>query len=347
MKCPVCSYVYPDSLSRCSRCGRVAPETQAESPAKSTLIEFPATRRSSLPEWRLELNEKVRARKARRSMEALVDEATSSRQPPPVSTPVLAPEPEPEPEPSNPILVKALNRLKAAAASAAEAPRPSASGAATAAARAPVREPAVLFERSPRIAPVASAPPAQPFARIEPIQAPSVRQAELFDPAELLEGLDEDLDSLELAELPKQPLGLGAAPIAPNASLALRGVAALVDLALFCVVSVPFVATTYSIDGDFARPSVVVLLSTTLVLLAVFYLVSMFSLCGRTVGMMFSRTHVVDRDGGRPDSRALFLRVVGALASIASLGVGFGWALLRSDRCGWQDLLSGTRVVED
>src|SRR3982750_820979 len=111
MKCPVCSHVYPDTLSRCSRCGRVAPEAAPAPAAKSTLIEFPATRqsRTSLPDWRVELNEKVRAIKARRSMEALVDEATSLRQTALAPPRVVEPPPDDETpaEPANPIVAAA------------------------------------------------------------------------------------------------------------------------------------------------------------------------------------------------------------------------------------------------
>src|SRR5262245_23788093 len=144
MKCPVCSHVYPDTLSRCSRCGRVASDAATVQPeAKSTLIEFPSTRqRASLPDWRVELNEKVRAIKARRSMEALVDEATSLRQAsllPRAVVPIPPPpDPEPEPEHANPIVAAALDRVRRASESAARAARQPARAAAAAAAPAPV-----------------------------------------------------------------------------------------------------------------------------------------------------------------------------------------------------------------
>ena len=34
-------------------------------------------------------------------------------------------------------------------------------------------------------------------------------------------------------------------------------------------------------------------------------------------------------------------------APVAPLGLGFAWALFHRERCGWHDLLSGTRVIED
>jgi uncharacterized RDD family membrane protein YckC len=354
MKCPVCSHVYPDTLSRCSRCGRVTPDAPPANETRSTLIEFPATRqaRTSLPDWRVELNEKVRAIKARRSMEALVDEAASLRQaalaPP---TPVPAPPPpEPTPEPSNPIVAAALDRVRRASENAARATRQSTSqGAAAQAATAHARVAVPLREHAPRVIPL---PPVvatpEPLHVAEPaVAATPARDAALFDPAELLDGIDDDLDLIDFESERREVLALGPAPTAANASLPLRAVASLVDLAVYSVVSIPFVATTYAIDGDFGRPAIVVMLASTLALLGIFYLFSMFALCGRTIGMMLSRTHVVGPDGGPPPPRAIFLRVVGTILSLVPVGLGFAWALFNADRCGWHDLISGTRVVED
>lgn len=350
MKCPVCSHVYPDTLSRCSRCGRVAPETSQPSTPKSTLIEFPLSRQAqtSLPDWRLELNEKVRARKARRTMEALVDEAASLRQavaPPKPVEPV--PDPEPPAEPANPIVAAALDRVRRASENAARAThqvaRPSA--AATAAATAPV----TLREHPTHLVPLPAlvAAPEPRLVPDRPTLPATRRETELFDPAELLAGLDDDIGLLDLGETRLVALPGATLDEPRRASLALRAVASVVDLAVFCIVSVPFVATTYAIDGDFSKPAVLALLGSTLVLLAIFYLFSMFALCGRTIGMMFSRTHVVDVDGDTPSPRDIFLRVVGVLVSALPVGLGFAWAIFNAERCSWHDLLSGTRVVED
>src|SRR4029078_10969686 len=75
MKCQGCGHEYPSTFPRCSRCGELTPRRTLRS-SPSRLIEFPQKSRievekesseSLLPSWRKELNEKVRAVRARKS----------------------------------------------------------------------------------------------------------------------------------------------------------------------------------------------------------------------------------------------------------------------------------------
>ena len=75
MKCQGCGHEYPSTSPRCSRCGELTPRRTLRS-SPSRLIEFPRKARidvekepseSLLPSWRKELNEKVRAVRARKS----------------------------------------------------------------------------------------------------------------------------------------------------------------------------------------------------------------------------------------------------------------------------------------
>ena len=90
MKCQGCGHEYPSTFPRCSRCGELTPRRTLKS-SPSRLIEFPRKTRievekestESLPSWRKELNEKVRAVRARKSAvstEAPRVEAASSQQ---------------------------------------------------------------------------------------------------------------------------------------------------------------------------------------------------------------------------------------------------------------------------
>jgi uncharacterized RDD family membrane protein YckC len=72
MECQNCGRDYPGKLSLCIHCGQRATR-QSQKPSQSQLLEFPykqrmaeakETSKPSLPAWRIELNEKVRARKA-------------------------------------------------------------------------------------------------------------------------------------------------------------------------------------------------------------------------------------------------------------------------------------------
>lgn len=352
MKCPVCSHVYPDTLSRCSRCGRVAPERASASDVSSTLIEFPSQRpaRASLPDWRLELNEKVRAIKARRSMEAMVGEATAARRATNTSpdTETAAPESEAPQQPlheehANPIVAAALDRLRRASASAMPQPTPIGRRGSAATARvAALSQPQTATHALP-------AQQSSALAAVEPyrsalVEATPVRE-ELFDPAELLEGLDDE--AFDPHAIVAHAALLPPAPMAERASLPARALAGAIDVGIFFVVSVPFIATTWAINGDFTRTPVLILLTVTLALLAAYYLLAMFSIGGRTIGMMMGGLRVVDEYGNEPTTRALFLRATGYVAAAVPAGLGFAWAIVNRDRCGLHDLLSGTRVVRE
>lgn len=351
MKCPVCSHVYPDTLSRCSRCGRVAPDRASASDAPSTLIEFPSQRpmRASLPDWRLELNEKVRAIKARRSMEAMVGEAKAERRAtstiPELDAPAAPPDETSIPlqeEHANPIVAAALDRLRRASANAMPQATPMGRRGSAATAR-------VASLPSPQTSAHAlSVPQTSALAAVEPyrtaiVQASPIRE-ELFDPAELLEGLDDEaFDPHAIVAQAALPAGPSVEP----ASLSARAMAGAIDIGIFALVSIPFVATTWAVNGDFSQAPVRLLLAGTLALLAAYYLLAMLSIGGRTIGMMVGGLRVVDEHGSEPTPRALFLRATGYVAAALPVGLGFAWALVNRDRCGLHDLLSGTRVVRE
>src|SRR5215210_1626442 len=74
MQCQNCGRDYPGKLSECTHCGQRSTR-QTQRPSQSQLLEFPYKQRMaevkepskpSLPAWRVELNEKVRARKAQK-----------------------------------------------------------------------------------------------------------------------------------------------------------------------------------------------------------------------------------------------------------------------------------------
>lgn len=82
MKCQGCGHEFPSTLLRCPRCRRLSSK-RSEGSGESRLIEFPRRPRNpesepseaSLPAWRIELNEKVRARKAKQNTTDEIDDA--------------------------------------------------------------------------------------------------------------------------------------------------------------------------------------------------------------------------------------------------------------------------------
>lgn len=84
MKCQGCGHEFSSTLLRCPHCRRLSSK-RSEGSGDSRLIEFPRRARTvsqsepaetSLPAWRIELNEKVRARRAKQSSEDQIESAS-------------------------------------------------------------------------------------------------------------------------------------------------------------------------------------------------------------------------------------------------------------------------------
>ena len=66
---------------------------------------------------------------------------------------------------------------------------------------------------------------------------------------------------------------------------------------------------------------------------------------GQTLGMRPWRLRVVDRQGERPEARALWLRYAMGGVSLLLGVLGFWWAWIDRDRLTWHDRISGTRML--
>jgi uncharacterized RDD family membrane protein YckC len=66
---------------------------------------------------------------------------------------------------------------------------------------------------------------------------------------------------------------------------------------------------------------------------------------GRTLGMAALHMKVIDLYGDRPSPRRCLLRLLGYVASVASLGLGFAWVAFDSEKRGLHDWIAGTYVV--
>jgi len=82
-----------------------------------------------------------------------------------------------------------------------------------------------------------------------------------------------------------------------------------------------------------------------LLLIAFVYLHLSWRLAGQTLGMRAWCVWLTRSDGQTTGIRQHAARFAGALASIATLGLGYAWALTRRDRKGWPELFSNTRLV--
>lgn len=197
MNCSRCGHDYPSTSVRCTRCGHIVIQ-ESSSVVNSRLIEFPQRARmpekkqqrsEQLPAWRLELSEKVRARKAQQAAEETSGTPLGTR--PPESR-VNAPDSslqvandEPESISRDPRAIAAIERVQRASEKALRARVPriesakvmtmqkvSTNGAATAAAL----DVAVAEENQPDIAGFAPLPKEAPDPVGEPFRVPLIEQ---------------------------------------------------------------------------------------------------------------------------------------------------------------------------
>ena len=379
MQCAGCGHDFPETLSRCPRCHRYS-SSPKRIPAsnESRLLEFPRRPRAasetdalgsvepqparSVPAWRVELNERVRAVRAKRAHSAsLTDEpsancsaATATARQPEAerieisnsaqrldAEPIESADSGPESRTNETILEAALSRVRRAEpASRASMPKVEGSRKVTANAfMVGDREAtARALELQPEASPYSSIPAPEP----EQTDAAEVEARPVFVGEEI-----EPKDYLE-AEIRKVDRAL-AAEFARNESpsLAVHCVIGLIDLLVIAVSSAPFMILIGS-TGGFAPPRSRVAAAAIVVLISFFYLTVTQALCGKTFGMMMTNTRVVNATSFESISpgRAL-ARTIGYFVAVAPAAIGFLWMVINRKRRGWHDLLSGSLVARD
>jgi uncharacterized RDD family membrane protein YckC len=122
----------------------------------------------------------------------------------------------------------------------------------------------------------------------------------------------------------------------------------ITDLLTIAISSVPFFALIQMASGSLSDRTTLVGVVIVVGVLAVFYLSLTQSLCGKTFGMMFTNTRVIDVGTGKHPSfgRAL-ARSLSYPVAVAPAGIGILWAAVDPGNRAWQDIISGTRVVRD
>lgn len=416
MICQGCGHNYPSTITRCPKC-RLSSNRRGQRSSDSRLIEFPKKSRvaerseesqTSLPAWRAELNEKVRAIQARRNNPALqtqiaethqtatldVEQTTGAaavRQPELHSRGRVATSRERLSEPlkqnsgrteqrsSDTIVEAALTRVRRASENASRAALPKIEPVRPLAQTAPLMRDkeatARALEPSPEITHQARVstmplPDVTPSRIIKPditeepnritrkIEAsPSVQPEDSFiqvseaatEPSRVII-LDEDapLDYLE-AEIRKVDQVLSA-EFSKNDSPSLftHIVINAIDLFTIAISSMPFLALIGLYNGAFAlnqtRAASIVIVS----LIAFFYLSLTQCLCGRTFGMMFTNTRVIDARTAEPIplQRALW-RSAGYLLAVALAMIGLLLIAFNRKRRGLHDYITDTQVACD
>jgi len=272
--------------------------------SKSTLIEFPGVNRSSVPEWRKELSERVREVQERRAREAAREAAEDERRR--VETDIDPPQlellPPAEMPTINPLVAAALRRIERAHQSAPTETRHTRSTLATAIAYAPAREdndmnetvglPTTQLTFEPEIAVEEQEPAVEKTHLVvvppsEPAPAPVTRAPKRLirddpnDPA--LNYLDSISRNLRVDDSPMQ-----------SASTFRRLISALTDLVFCALLSSPIVAAAYLTGNSLLEPRVIAVLAGSFIVVTFVYLTLMTALTGRTWAMRLLSLKVID-----------------------------------------------------
>lgn len=418
MKCHGCGHEFAKTLTRCPRCHR-STSRRGRASTDSRLLEFPKRTRIaapveapvSIPAWRAELNEKVRAIRARRSTDSQtpvselaegsfdIEKLTEApiQHPSEPATPYAANVSLRNPavrntierttmpadsarRTSSTIVEAALNRVKRASENASRAALPKIEPARTipassqaglaidrqATARA--LEPAPEIESNPEPAPsprpelvqsqftrparVETMLPAKEATRTVVNPDPEPQPSLIADTPEPISMLVidelEPLDYLE-AEVRKVDQALGAEFLRNESpSILTHAVIFCVDVIAITASCSPFLAIIRISDGNFASAQTRFTSGAVVALIAFFYLALTQSLCGRTFGMMFTNTRIVDSlTFESPSASRALLRTVGYFIAAVPAFAGIAWAAFNRKRRGWQDFISGTVVVRD
>jgi uncharacterized RDD family membrane protein YckC len=412
MICQGCGHNYPSTITRCPKC-RLAQNRRGQRSSDSRLIEFPKKSRvaqqneqsqSSLPAWRVELNEKVRAIQARRNNPALQTQTVEThqatvpdlecdtgvaavRQPElhtrsrmtVASEPIKQSASRADHRSSDTIVEAALTRVRRASENASRAALPKIEPVRPMAQTTPLgmdREAtARALELSPEITQqarpstltlpdVAPPPVRQPDIADEPqritrkIEASPSRKSEdsimsvqeettvssrliVLDENEPLDYLEAEIrkvDQVLSAELSKSD----------SPSLFTHVVINAIDLFTIAICSMPFLALIGLYNGAFAFSQTRAASVGIVLLIAFFYMSLTQCLCGRTFGMMFTNTSVIDARTAEPvtPQRAL-LRSVGYLVAAAPAMIGLLWGATNHKRRGLHDYIAGTQIACD
>lgn len=331
--------------------------SQQEARKSSTLIEFPGVSRSSRPEWRKELSERVREvqeRKAREAAESKSELTDSSALPPQLE--LL---PQAEMPPINPLVAAALRRIERAYQSPLET-QGSGDSAVAALAYAPSREENELSES-------ASLPPAEVV-----FEAPS----EINEPEFVEEPKLEKSHGLVVVT-PSQPL-IAPLPLPPpkrlirddpndpalnyldsisrtlcvdekdsnRAPTFKRFAAGMLDLLISAILSSPVPLAMKLSGTNLQDPRALIVIAGSAVVMIFIYLTLTIALTGRTWAMRLFRLRVIDRKtgliptGGQSVGRAFLY-----LLSLAAVGFGILFALISREGYTVHDQLTRTAVI--
>jgi uncharacterized RDD family membrane protein YckC len=186
----------------------------------------------------------------------------------------------------------------------------------------------------PSAGPFDSPPPALK----DTIESPKVLVLDEIEPMDYLEAEVRKVDQVLSKEFAKND----------SPSLITHLVLNIVDLLTVAVSCSPFLAIILITNGSFASPHTRAAMGGVIALVTFLYLALTQCLCGKTFGMMFTGTRILDnRTSEPPSAQRALLRAAGYFIAVAPALLGLLWAAGNRKRRGWQDLIAGTFVAHD
>jgi uncharacterized RDD family membrane protein YckC len=372
-QCPVCDALSnPRSnetqLGSLGRAERAAPalKVSRDHPSTSKLIEFPGVSRSSLPQWRKELSERVREVQEKRAREAALEAAevkSLDNQDGPHAAPLLELLPQADVAPLNPIVTAALRRIErahhAAAVQGGNRSVRTTGGAALAYVTANDYrvEAASAFEIS-GVGGVGSVESQRfdDFPETEPDQIEKVHNLVVVPPQ-----FTED-DSQIPKPKPRRMIAendpalnyLDSVPTSvrvdvvkyQHASALARVLGAVIDLMVVALLCAPFAALVELTYGNWKDFRVAATGAALFSVMSFLYFTISTALTGRTFGMRLFSLRIVDaRTGLIPTGKQSAGRALVYLGTILTLGLASLYMLIDRDRQTAHDRLARTTVI--
>jgi hypothetical protein len=343
----------------------VASDSTKQTPVKkSTLIEFPGVTRTSVPEWRKELSERVREVQERRAREAAKEAAELNRQTAEAEIPTHQLEllPHADLPAMNPLVAAALKRIERAHQSGSEAKNVR-QVVATAVAYAPAREenePEVIESLVTAPLPLESALEPEPSRETEAVP-PIERSHNLTvvapiedtvtethpstqpTPRRLIVENDPSLNYLDSISRTLRVDEIDT--LRPSAFR--RLVCGLFDLLICASLSAPIAFAMRATGTELKDPRAIEVLAGSLLAVTFVYLTLTIALTGRTLAMRALSLRVIDTKTGLiPTGRQSIGRSVLYLLSLAFAGIGVLMALMSREGYTTHDRLTRTAVIK-
>ena len=376
MRCPACGARYQNFSLRCPECGAIQEESSADSPVQTqsnqigimretappktptssaprrtpSLIEFPGVNRSSLPQWRKELGERVREAQEKRAQKAMIEAAEIEplfSELEPKTAPMLELLPQTEITPMNPLVVAALRRIERAHS------QPGGNGAAATALayeEQPTLELNTTIPTEPAIDEVVSKP--ERVHNLAVVPTPEVTTPEVITvdappaprkPRRVIDDRNDPclnyLDSIPTS-IRVESREYDSAPVFR------RMLSAVTDLAVVGIISSPVLALTELTNFRWQSPRVMGFVVGAFLVVGFLYLTVSVAFTGRTLGMKLFSLRVIDaRTGLIPTGSQSAGRSFVYLLSLASAGVALIYLFISREKHTVHDRFTRTAVI--